>query len=109
MSRNLMQNVYYYSVVLVNDIHDHLYYCTIIYLMQNHSLLHSDCTDERGIDDDDHDDDDDEEEEEDDDEDYSVLAPTPKHSKLASLIALDTSLKSGLYPEFKGVYRRTIR
>ena len=64
----------------------------------NHLLMqnHSDCTDERGIDDD-------EEEEEDDDEDYSVLAPTPKRRKLASLIALDASLKSGLYPEFKGV------
>ena len=38
-----------------------------------------------------------------DDEDYSVLAPTPKRRNLASQIALDASLKSGLYPEFKGV------
>ena len=38
-----------------------------------------------------------------DDEDYSVRAPTPKRRKLASQIALDASLKSGLYPEFKGV------
>ena len=67
--------------------------------MQNHFLLHSDCTDERGIDDNEEE----EEEEEDDDEDYSVLAPAPKRRKLASLIALDASLKSGLYPEFKGV------
>ena len=60
--------------------------------MQNHFLLHSDCTDERGIDGDDNDE---------EEEDYSVLAPTPKRRKLASLIALYASLKFGLYPEFK--------
>ena len=39
-------------------------------------------------------------EDEDDDEGEEVLAPTPKQRKLASQIALRTSLHSGLYPSW---------
>ena len=38
------------------------------------------------------------------DSDLEGMAPTPKRHRLANKIALTSSLKSGLYPEFLGIH-----